>query len=128
MIYPFIYIFSGLGNKDNFASDVRPDLVDTEGKLSDCPACAIKGEKNSNNEHHFSIQCPQLDIFRETMGLTRTTTFNDYIRDKRNEGLEDEEILRHFLGQDGASSTAELNKRGAILENLKQIFVSLWLE
>ena len=121
-------MYAGLGDKDSFAADVRPDLVDMEGKLSDCPLCKIKGETNKNNEHHFSIQCPQLDIYRETMGLNKTTTFNDYIREKRKEGLTDEEILKHFLGQDGTSSIVELNKRGAVLHNLKEIFVANWMK
>ena len=116
-----------LGNKDTYGVEIRPDLVDGTGRLTECPSCRDKGIACINNEVHMFIECQSLHDVRETIGVDKKRTLGEFIREEQRKGKSNEEVFKAFLQGGDKDEPYEFAKRGQILSNMRDVFRASWM-
>ena len=83
--------------------------------------------RGSGHMTHAIIDCLQLKGYRDIMILSDNESLTSYIERKRTEGFtRSSDILKQFLGEDGAKTSFEFNSCAMILENMRDFYISSW--
>ena len=119
-----------LGNRDIMMQTLRPDIAEIDGRMIKCPGCFDKsGIHEKNDETHMVIDCGEINQYRKLMMVTSNQSLEQYIKQKKDEGFTSStEILKQFLGEDKTRERSDFYRRGRILEDLRDIYISSWKE